>query len=455
VRFRYTLALGLITALLGSACSGNTRASNPLPFGPSVRKSDAALQPNAGSGYAETVLHRFGSSPDAASPEASLILDAGDNLYGTTTAGGHHPHCPGGYNTGCGTVFAIDASGKERLLYSFRGKPDASSPFAGLLLRAGNLYGTTASGGSVRACYTYGGNGCGAVFKIDKSGVESLLYQFQGNFGSGKGDGQGPMGGLVSDAAGDLYGTTPFGGKSESGTVFKVTKNGTETVLYSFTGAGDGGRPYSGVILDATGNLYGVTYFGGHSQCTSGCGTVFKLSTTGSLATLYRFKGTKDGGNPMGGLIADSAGNLYGTAQNYGNLKCNKRGGNPGCGTVFKLNPTGKLTVLHTFAGSPDGATPSERLTLDKQGNLYGTTSFGGNAGCNGGYSCGVVFEISAGGAESVLHTFTGGAMDGEVPYGGVVRDKAGNLYGTTVSGGVGPCNEGCGIAFKLTAAAP
>ncbi|MGA8535540.1 MAG: choice-of-anchor tandem repeat GloVer-containing protein [Candidatus Tumulicola sp.] len=437
-----------LTILFGAGCTGNVRTSPSLA---AISNGDSAAQRSrSAAGYIETLLHRFKSSPDAASPEAGLILDASGNLYGTTIGGGHHPACPGGYDTGCGTVFTIDASGKERLLYSFRGKPDASQPFAGLLLKAGNLYGTTASGGNVKPCYVYGGNGCGTVFRVNKSGSEAVVYEFKGNFGSGKGDGQGPMGGLVSDAAGNLYGTTPFGGKYESGTVFEISKTGTETVLYSFTGAADGARPYSGVVRDAAGNLYGVTNLGANSTCTSGCGTVFELNGTGTLTTLYRFKGGKDGGNPRGGLAMDAAGSLYGTAQNYGDLSCNKRGGNPGCGSVFKVDSSGKFTVLHTFAGSPDGATPSESLTLDENRQLYGTTSFGGDNSCNGGYSCGVAFEIDASGTESVLYTFTGGINDGEVPYGGLVRDTTGNLYGTTVSGGPGPCNQGCGVVFKL-----
>jgi uncharacterized repeat protein (TIGR03803 family) len=449
---RNTFLAGLsFIVLLAAGCSGNSPAPDSLSAVPNLNLGSATRGSSRASSYTESLLHRFKSSPDAASPEAGLIFDAAGKLYGATIAGGTDSACPGGYDGGCGTVFTIDASGEERILYSFAGKPDASQPFAALLLESGKLYGTTASGGNVAACYSYGGNGCGTVFEVDKRGAETLLYQFQGNFGSGKGDGQGPKGGLVSNAAGNLYGTTPFGGAYESGTVFSVTKRGKERVLYSFTGYDDGGRPYSGVVRDAAGNLYGVAYFGGNQQCTGGCGTIFKLDNAGTLTTLYRFKGTKDGGNPIGGLVMDAAGNLYGTAQNYGNLKCNKRGGNPGCGTVFKLGPANKFTVLHDFAGSPDGAVPSESLILDEQGNLYGTTSFGGDETCNGGYSCGVAFEVSASGHESVLYSFTGGKNDGEVPYGGLARDAMGNLYGTTVSGGVGPCSQGCGVVFKLT----
>jgi uncharacterized repeat protein (TIGR03803 family) len=439
------VSLGLIAA---AGCSNNAPSTNVLPAG-GARVT--GVERDASRGYTETLLHRFKSSPDAASPEAGPILDTSGDLFGTTIAGGAHPDCPGGYQKGCGTVYEIDAAGKERLVYSFAGKPDASEPFDRLSSDSGVLYGTTAVGGNVSACYTYGGNGCGTLFTIDAHGHERLLYQFKGNFGSGSGDGQDPMGGVVSDADGNLYGSTAYGGKYDYGTIFKVTQHGKESVLYSFSGGTDGGRPYSGVILDAGQNLYGVAYVGGNSGCLTGCGTVFELSSGGALTTLYRFKGKSDGGNPYGGLVMDAAGSLYGTAQNYGNTTCNKRGGNPGCGTVFKLNARREFKLLHVFAGSPDGAVPSENLILGEKDDVYGTTSFGGDSSCNGGYSCGVVFEVDAHGHESLLHTFTGGKKDGEVPYGTVTRDAAGNLYGTTVSGGVGPCNRGCGIVFKIS----
>jgi uncharacterized repeat protein (TIGR03803 family) len=440
------VAICSLTVIVGTSCSAPTVGPPSSGQQPSVARYAAET-----AGYTETVLHRFKSSPDAASPEAGVILDAAGDLFGTTIGGGTHKTCPGGYNTGCGTVYEIDTAGKEHLVYSFAGKPDASEPFAKVIIKGGDLYGTTAVGGDVYDCYAYGGDGCGTIFKIDRNGNESLLYQFKGNFGSGPGDGQDPQGALVADSAGNLYGTTPYGGASNYGTIFKVTKAGQETVLYSFTGGSDGGRPYSGVVRDAAGNLYGVTYVGGPAGCLSGCGTIFELSTGNTLTALYNFKGKRDGGNPIGGLVMDGAGALFGTAQNYGNIACNKRGGNPGCGTVFKLDAAHKFHLQHVFHGSPDGAVPSETLIRDRKGDLYRTTSFGGDDKCNSGAACGVVFEIDAQGKESVLHTFTGGKSDGEVPYGSVTRDAAGNLYGTTVSGGLGPCNRGCGIVFKLS----
>ena len=442
---RHALTICSLAIILVAGCSA--------PVTPSAPEQQAAARHTSGtSGYTETLLHRFRSSPDAASPEAGVILDASGDLYGTTIEGGANQDCPGGYDSGCGGVYEIDAAGKYHVTYSFAGMPDGSEPFASLLLVRGTLYGTTAVGGNVYSCYVTAGDGCGTIFKIDPSGKESLLYQFHGNFGTRKPDGQDPQGPLVADSSGNLYGTTAYGGTDQFGTIFKVTKSGKETVLYSFTDGADGGRPYKGVVRDAAGNLYGAAYSGGNSACVSGCGTIFELSANGTLTTLYSFKGSSDGGNPYGGLVLDSAGNLYGTAQNFGNTSCNKKGGNPGCGTVFRINAKHKFKVLHVFAGSPDGATPNETMILDKHGNLYGTTSFGGDDSCNGGYACGTVFEIDTHGKESILHTFAGGRKDGEVPYGGVTRDASGNLYGTTVSGGIGPCSQGCGIVFKLTA---
>ncbi len=443
----YAIAVYCLAGLFGTGCAQSTA--------PYVNEQFSARQTNGtATTFTETVLHRFGGSPDGGNPEAGVILDAAGNIFGTTVEGGTHPGCPHGYGYGCGTVFTIEAAGKERVIYSFAGRPDASEPFAGLLARRGVLYGTTSAGGDSSPCYAYGGLGCGAIFKIGRQGGETVLYNFSGSPTSTENaDGQHPKSALVTDAAGNLYGTTPYGGQYDYGTVFELSKARVESVLYAFQGGTDGERPYAGVIRDGAGNLYGVTAAGGRTgPCGGGggCGTIFELTPSGSLTVLYRFKGKRDGGYPMGGLVMDPAGNLYGTTQSFGNLDCNKKGGNPGCGTVFELTTQHKLKVLHVFAGDPDGAEPTENLIIDSEANLYGTTSFGGDNTCNGGYSCGTVFEIDAHGHESVLHTFEGGKHDGLVPYGPVTRDAAGALYGTTVSGGVGPCQQGCGIVFKL-----
>jgi uncharacterized repeat protein (TIGR03803 family) len=245
-------------------------------------------------------------------------------------------------------------------------------------------------------------------------------------------EGVSPSGRLLRDNRGNLYGTASEGGAHNYGTVFKINSVGNATVLYSFSGGSDGATPYSGLIPDAQGNLYGTTYAGG-----SGYGTVFEITGTGQESVLYTFSGT-DGANPRAGLVLDSEGNLYGTTY---------AGGAFGLGTVFELTPGGQETVLHSFAGIPDGSSPYfGSLVLDSQGNLYGTTLFGGS---NGDY--GTVFEITAAGEEQILYSFcsVGNCWDGEEPFSGLVRDSAGNLYGTTSAGGY----FDYGTAFILTLA--
>ncbi len=286
------------------------------------------------------------------------------------------------------------------------------------------------------------------MFRIDPAGHETVVYSFKGN-AANQGDGQGPEGVLTADGQGDLYGTTPFGGPNFVGTIFKIDVTGRESVLYAFTGGADGARPYSGVVRDSAGDLFGTAYFGGNAGCVGGCGTVFELDAAGRFHVVYAFTGQTDGGNPYAPPLLDARGDLYGTTELYGDAQCS--GGNgPGCGVVFRLTHKGKLTVLRAFASTPDGRNPYTALVRDARGKLYGTTAFGGDPKCNGGYTCGVVYEIAPSGGETILHTFTGGKGDGEVAYGGVVPDAAGDLYGTTVSGGIGACSRGCGVVYRL-----
>ena len=207
----------------------------------------------------------------------------------------------------------------------------------------------------------------------------------------------------------------------------------TFTVLYSFKGAADGGFAYAGVVRDGVGNLYGATYQGG----ASGLGAVYKVDTTGKETVLYSFAGGSDGGNPHAGLVRDSAGNLYGTTAYGGSGGCSG-----GCGIVFKVDKTNKESVLHEFTGPPDGERPYAGLVRDSAGNLYGTTYGGGASGF------GTVFKLNTTGTETVLHSFTGLPADGENPFAGLVRGSAGNLYGTTLNGGT----FGYGTIFKLDA---
>lgn len=301
--------------------------------------------------------------------------------------------------------------------------------------------------------------------------TEIVLYAF-----SGGNDGGVPVAGLVRDRAGNLYGTTEQGGTRNAGTVFKVTTAGTETVLHSFTGRGEGGGPLT-PLLKNRGGLYGTTSFGGGESW----GTIFDVTRTGHLSVVHRFAGS-DGEYSAGGLIADKAGNLYGTAEGGG--------GSRDAGTVYKFTPAGFETLLHVFAGGSDGAAPRGNLILDEAGNLYGTTAFGGAGGMGtvfeitaagkervlyaftdgndgghpfagltmymgslygttydgGAYAYGTVFRVVPGGAETALHSFTAGA-DGGFPETGLIAGKAGDLYGTTVIGGA----YGAGTVFAIT----
>jgi len=254
----------------------------------------------------------------------------------------------------------------------------------------------------------------------------TVLHSF-----TGTPDGANPYSSLVRDASGNLYGTTYFGGTG-NGAVFQVNPSGTESVLYAFSGSKDGSNPNAGLILDASNNLYGTTVYTG--SLGRGFGTVFRVNPSGKETVVHAF-GYKDGAQPYGSVVLDSAGNLYGTTSFAGNRLF---------GTVFKLNSKGKATVLYSFNGKSDGSTPFSGVVLDASGNVYGTAPYGG--GNCFGKGCGVVFKVTGVNHESVLYTFAGGPNDGAVPYAGLVRDAAGNLYGATYDGGT----SNFGTIFKL-----
>jgi uncharacterized repeat protein (TIGR03803 family) len=345
----------------------------------------------------EVVLHNFGALPGGANPYAGVIRDSAGNLYGTTSNGGA---------AGAGVVYEVDTTGHQTVLYSFTGSADGANPYAGVIRdSAGNLYGTTYGGGA---------GGAGVVYKVDTTGHETVLHSFTGHT-----DGGSPYAGVIRDSAGNLYGTTYGGGPSPAfaGVVYKVDTTGHETVLYSFTGgAGDGAHPEAGVIRDSAGNLYGTAYKGG----AAGAGVVYQVDTTGQETVLYSFKGgARDGANPTAGVVRDSAGNLYGTTENSGVT---------GAGVVYKVDTTGHETVLYSFTGGADGKYPTAGVVRDSAGNLYGTTNNGGPT------NAGIVYQVDTTGQETVLHSFTG--ADGAYPSAGVIRDSAGNLYGTANNGG-------------------
>jgi uncharacterized repeat protein (TIGR03803 family) len=294
----------------------------------------------------ETVLYSFSGGTDGAEPYAGVVMDAAGNLYGSTDFGGNL-NCNEWEGFGCGTVFKLNKADDETVLYSFGGAPDGAKPYAGVVMgAAGNLYSTTFNGGNVTCANT---SGCGTVFMLDITGKEKVLYNF-----SGAPDGANPEAGVVMDAAGNLYGTTFFGGASGDGTVFKLDTAGKETVLYSFSGTPDGANPVGGLVMDVAGNLYSTTFNGGNVTCTnaSGCGTVFKLDTTGNETLLYMFSGGADGAYPTGGLVMDAAGNLYGTTFEGGDLSCMFANMGLGCGTVFKLTLPSSISGADTTRAS-------------------------------------------------------------------------------------------------------
>jgi uncharacterized repeat protein (TIGR03803 family) len=314
----------------------------------------------------------------------------------------------------------LPAQVTETLLHSFISPPMGANPFSNLVRdSSGNLYGTTSIGGAQNA---------GDVYELSAAGQLTVLYSFTG--GS---DGSGPNAGVIRDTAGNLYGTTVNGGAYGAGVVYKLTSAGQLTVLYSFTGGPDGANPYAGVIQDSAGNLYGTTAYGGTAFRNAGSGVVYELNTAGQQTVLHTFTGGTDGASPYAGLTRDASGNVYGTTY---------FGGAANAGVVYEVNTSNDETVLYAFTGLTDGANPNASLFLDSSGRLYGTTFAGGAAGL------GVVYKLSTAGAETVLHSFMGGT-DGANPNAGLVRDSAGNFYGTTIYGGA----SGAGVLYKLTPA--
>jgi len=362
------------------------------------------------------VVHEFKWS-DGANPVAGLTVD-GKNLYGTTSSGGKF---------GVGTVFEINSSNEESVLYDFTGGKDGGTPEASLILIGGNLYGTTAAGGASDA---------GTVFEVTPQGVEKALYGF-----TGKADGANPESSLVADSAGNLYGTTNLGGKYDQGTVFELVKPKaaagawTEEVLYSFGKGDDGADPVAGVTFDAAGNLYGTTSNGG----ANGYGTVFQLKPSKSGWTeniLHEFALQGDGGVPYAGIVVDGN-ELFGAATDGGD------GGSSGGGTVFELTSSSsgwKFAVLYQLPGW--GISGSFSNVLVASGKIYATTH------CDGASSSGTVYELTPSGntwTTKLLYAFTGGS-DGQYSFANLVLYE-GSLYGTTKLGGQGDN----GVVFKVT----
>jgi uncharacterized repeat protein (TIGR03803 family) len=367
-----------------------------------------------------TLVSFDGTNGATANPGLVLAQSVNGNFYGATDFGGTSSNCSA-FGNGCGTIFEVTPSGTLTSLDSF-----TSLTYASSLIQAtdGNLYGTTEFGGSF-----------GTVFKITPSGTLTTLYTFTGGT-----DGGNPVAGLVQGTDGNFYGTALGGGASANcsggcGTVFRITSGGTLTTLHSFDMT-DGFRPYGALIQATNGDFYGTTYFGGAStNCSNGCGTVFRITPGGTFTTLHSFALT-DGAHPFvgGDLLQAANGNLYGTTNDGGatSSDCSS-----GCGTVFKITLAGTLTTLHSFAFT-DGGFPGG-LVQATDGNLYGTTQAGSGLG--------TIFKITPGGTLTTLHSFD--LTDGDCPSAGLVQATDGNFYGTTY----GNCstNSSNGTVYSLS----
>ncbi len=320
-----------------------------------------------------------------------------------------------------------------KVLYRFPGGRNGALPVASLIDVNGTLYGTTSFGGRLDCP-----DSCGTVYSMSKTGVEKVLYRFAGGL-----DGATPESNLV-DVNGTLYGTTAFGGGAPCptggcGTVYSISTSGNEKVLHSFGEGSDGSVP--GGLIDVGDTLYGTTAFGGGSGCSTGCGTVYCISTTGVEKVLYRFAGGSDGDTPND--LVNVKGTLYGTTYYGGGSECSGYG----CGTVYSISTTGAEKVLYRFAGGSDGAAPSSSL-VNVTGTLYGTTTAGGGSGCSG-YGCGTVYSISTSGVEKVLYRFAGGSS-GANPEAGLIKIER-TLYGTTEGAGISRCRHDCGTVYSIS----
>lgn len=366
------------------------------------------------------LIYSFAGGADGEYTDTELVMDSARNLYGTSVQGGTYAS---------GTVFQVTPEGVHTVLYNFTGGADGGEPYKGVTLDAqGNLYGTAVTGGG-GSCES----GCGVVFKLTNSGgawTQTVIHAFTGA------DGSGPGSPASIDKHGNVFGTTPTGGKYGMGVIYVLEPMGSGwkfRVVHHFTGGADGGGGSAGrLLIDGLGNLYGVCTVGG----VNGFGTVYEVSLSRGqvqFTTLYAFKDQPDGALPYSGLVFDKAGNLYGTTYYAGANDL---------GTVYKLlrgNGSWRETVLYSFKGKADGGNPISGLVADSSGNFYGTTSADG-ASCG----CGTIFKMTRGSSgnwtESVAYRFPGSPNEGTA-YNGLVSDGAGHFYGATVNGGT--ANDG------------
>jgi uncharacterized repeat protein (TIGR03803 family) len=399
----------------------------------------------------EAVLFNFQGGANGADPyQSGVVMDKSGNLYGVLSDGGQN-----GANciNGCGLVYELSPTSggwEQTILYAFKGRGDGGSPVGNLTIDAkGNLYGVTEEGGN-GPCNSVLGVGCGVVFRLSltKKGWKYFVihdFEFDGAY---------PNAGVVFDEAGNLYGTTQFGGDflCGCGIVYQLqpAKRGkwTENTLYNFVGISRGGTdvsfPGSDVFIDANGNVFGTGTGGGDAKCNDGCGGVFELVSQGNGTyqeqVLHIFKGGKDGFQPNGGVLLDSKGNVYGTTGYGGGPGCSAFG----CGTVFELRKSGSTyneKIIFRFNGQ-NGYNPVADLYLDSNNNLYSTTTSGGDSGNGVAFS----LTLSSGKwAETVLHSF-GSGTDGASSWASLTPDGSGGFFGTTRFGGT----NGVGTVFQI-----
>ncbi len=402
------------------------------------------------------VIYTFQSTSDANIPETQMIADAAGNLYGVTQFGGTH---------GLGTVFELspnsNGSWTESILYSFAESTDGGQPWAGVVMdKNGNLYGTTSAGGDASCAPIHGF--CGTAYELSPNGdgtwTETVLVDFTGD------NGLTPYGSLILDDAGNLYGTTEAGGPNGWGTVFELSPNGdgtwTQTILHGFGIDNNGAKPFSNLLFDAQGNLWGTTAYGGlRDDCLEnfGCGTVFEMTPQvgGGWGEHAVFDFNGKNGNPPAGLILDASGNLFGVAP-YGGLGTCSGFIVNGCGDIFELVSSSgfKPRIVHYFENEPI-AVPNG-IVMDSQGNIYGTSFEGGVKTCGINQPCGTIFEAvrQADGSYQphLLYAFPGETTNGFWPYAPLTIDKAGNIYGSTGNGGNLNCgiSGGCGVVYQI-----
>jgi uncharacterized repeat protein (TIGR03803 family) len=429
---RYALSSCFAAAMLAGCSGSQPPIAAPGGQAPASALAHAPLHRILPSLSSYQLLHRFpGYANDGFNPQAALI-DVNGTFYGTTYSGGGAWECG---KDGCGTVFSIDASGAEKVLHSFTGVSDGAYPQATLLDVSGTLYGTTTGGDGGTGNY-------GTVYSITPSGREKVLL----SFGSGSG-GSDPVAPLI-DVNGVLYGTTVYGGTSNGGTVYSITTSGREKVLHSFAGGSDGALP-TAPLINVKGTLYGTTSEGGRTGCGGGpCGTVYSITTDGAEKVLYSFGGGSDGEKPLSGLV-NVSGTLYGTTIEGGGSGCVY-----GCGTAYSITTAGTEEVIHSFTGGLDGALPHAGL-IDVNGTLYGTTVSGAQSSCVEHYpwfayqGCGTIYSLTTSGGEKVLFDFK--IKNGEPDAG--LLNVSGVLYGTTPLTGRDRFNHRLtrGTAFAFT----